>query len=338
MKRNYIILACAAAALLISSCAKISKEGKNDAAKRYFDAWMKINHPEAQRTEPGIYIIDDKPGSGVEIGDLEKYPYAYIEYTVRGLDGTVTTTNDRAISQQIGKYSETGYYGPTVLYRSIGNVSSGLEAMLSTMRVGGERTAVVPGWLNTRTRYNNEEEYLKYESGDDAIYTMKVVDAFKDAAKWQIDSIENYLRHHNMPTDSTTYGFYYIQTQAPEDTSSLGTGVNLVINYTGSLLNGQVFDTTNERIAKDNGVYNSARKYEPMTINVTDEKDKVVMDSGESSSDVIVGFARGLARMKKGEKGIAIFISDLGYQDSGSTSIPGYAPLRFDLEMVGLKD
>ena len=41
--------------------------------------------------------------------------------------------------------------------------------------------------------------------------------------------------------------------------------------------------------------------------------------------------------MKKGEKGIAIFYSNMGYKDQASSNIPAFSPLRFDLEMIGLK-
>ena len=42
-----------------------------------------------------------------------------------------------------------------------------------------------------------------------------------------------------------------------------------------------------------------------------------------------------LKQMKAGEKGLGIFTSDLGYQASGSgSSIPGYAPLVFEIELT----
>lgn len=38
------------------------------------------------------------------------------------------------------------------------------------------------------------------------------------------------------------------------------------LSFTGKMENGVVFDTTDEKVAKDNNVYNEDRKYEPMTI------------------------------------------------------------------------
>ena len=43
------------------------------------------------------------------------------------------------------------------------------------------------------------------------------------------------------------------------------------------------------------------------------------------------GFNKALYGMKPGEQAITVFYSNLGYGTSGSGSIPGYVPLRFDI-------
>lgn len=65
---------------------------------------------------------------------------------------------------------------------------------------------------------------------------------------------------------------------------------NLVkANYTGKLENGQVFDSSEEDIAREAGVYNSEREYNPVEIRV-----------GEGQ--LIPGFENALRGMKEGEK------------------------------------
>jgi FKBP-type peptidyl-prolyl cis-trans isomerase len=50
---------------------------------------------------------------------------------------------------------------------------------------------------------------------------------------------------------------------------------------------------------------------------------------------MITGFALTLWQMKAMEKGVGVFCSNLGYQSSGSgSSIPGYSPLIFEIELV----
>jgi FKBP-type peptidyl-prolyl cis-trans isomerase len=52
-------------------------------------------------------------------------------------------------------------------------------------------------------------------------------------------------------------------------------------------------------------------------------------------SSVIEGFALTIKQMKANEKGIGVFWSPMGYQSSGSgASIPGYAPLVFEIELT----
>jgi FKBP-type peptidyl-prolyl cis-trans isomerase len=56
---------------------------------------------------------------------------------------------------------------------------------------------------------------------------------------------------------------------------------------------------------------------------------------GTDKSTVIAGFAKTLWEMKAMEKGVGVFYSNLGYSYSGSgSSIPGYSPLIFEIEIV----
>ena len=130
-----------------------------------------------------------------------------------------------------------------------------------------------------------------------------------------------------------TTGFYYKQTSAPESDEAFPSDTTIYINYTGKLLNGLVFDTTDERIAKDNGLYNPDKSYTPVSIQWGEEYTDITMGSGSSS--VIDGFARTLWQMKAMESGVSIFYSPLGYGYSGSEpSIPPYSPLIFEIEIV----
>ena len=65
------ILVIAASAALCFSCVRSEQSGINDANKRYFDAWMKINHPDAIRDGLGIYILDETTGKGVKAGNMQ---------------------------------------------------------------------------------------------------------------------------------------------------------------------------------------------------------------------------------------------------------------------------
>ena len=94
-----------------------------------------------------------------------------------------------------------------------------------------------------------------------------------------------------------------------------------------------MFDTTIGDTAKVHRIYSASNTYSPATIKWAADSLSITM--GSSSSSVIQGFSRTLWQMRSMEKGVGVFISDLGYGSNGSgNSIPGYAPLVFEVEMV----
>lgn len=334
MKKLFIL--ASAALVLFSSCEKSGTTGLNDANKNFIDSWLMVNYPDARKEAEGIYVLSETPGTGKAVGSAEDNPYLYLNLTISDLEGNISQTSDVQLAKQIGTYKEHSYLGPSLQFRNELTMVAGLDMMTSSMNVGGVKTALVPGWLNKAVRYKNEKAYMANVSGTDAIYKVEVVDAFKDITKWQIDSIETYIKHEfKHAVDSTKYGFYYIQTQAPTDDTELGSSDKVYINYTGKLLNGMVFDTTDEIIAKDNGIYSSGKKYSKATVTLASEYTDIQLAAeGGSSSKTIDGFSYCLSKMKVGEKGICIFISNLGYEGQSTGSIPAYSPLRFEIEML----
>lgn len=338
MKRLYILL-CAAvlAALATASCAKNDPTGANDANRRYLEAWMKIHHPEASKSGLGIYIIDEKQGNGKEAGASEDFPFAYVSYTETDLEGNVSKTTDEDLSKQIGTYSKGAYYGPVIKLRNSTSMTAGQEIVLNSMRTGGKRKAVIPGWFNTnQVRYDSEEGYLANVTGDDIILTITLHDVIKDITEWQLDSMARYMNRvfHSVP-DSLKYGFYYFRTKEPTDTNSFTSGSTVRINYTGQMLNGKVFDTNDENTAKDWDIYSESKNYNPVTVKMADDYTEIAFSTNSGDTGLIKGFAYCLSRMRTGEKGTCIFFSDLGYEAAGQGSIPSYSPLRFDIEMIG---
>ena len=132
-------------------------------------------------------------------------------------------------------------------------------------------------------------------------------------------------------SDSLKYGFYYQQLEKSAAKDTLKNDTTIYINYTGKLLNGLVFDTTIEKVAKDNGLYKAGNVYKPVPVTMASEYKDIKLDG----SSIIEGFALTIKQMKANEKGIGVFWSPMGYQSSGSgASIPGYAPLVFEIELT----
>ena len=337
--------------LLLSGCAKEAKTQANYANKLYFDAWIHVNHPQAVESGNGIYILNDVPGTGAAWNETRD-GFAYIDFTVTDLDGQVTNTTHERIAQKVGTYAKGNYYGPKIQIVSDDSCPVGLADALVGMRIGGTRTVAIPSWLQTTTRYSKKEEYLDHSTGNnDAIYTITLRKAIPDGMtggianiyRWETDSLEAYVKKNFGPdVDSTAYttdegslkyGFYFQSLTPDPDSTVLNSGSAYSLNYTGRLLNGQVFDTTIADTAKVHGIYDPTRTYEPVQINWADKATDITM--GESETAVKDGFKIAVFKMHLNEKARTAFYSVLGYGYSGTgDQIPGFSPLVFELELM----
>ena len=351
MKKVFSTALYIAAALLLAGCAKTVTPGPNEANKRYFDAWMQLNHPEAEPSGLGIYVLENIDGDGIEV---KEDGFALVDFKITDLEGNISSYTDAQTAKQLGEYSETSYYGPKVWTTHKTTIQAGLGDAIYGMKAGGYKKVIVPSWLMTSKGFDTAQDYLDYYDEDNSssfestMYEIEVKDFTEDINKWQIDSIGRFFKNSKVmvegkpadqvfsgmtAADSVSTGFYYKQISAPVDTTSFDNDTTIYINYTGKLLNGLVFDTTIERVAKDNGLYSASRKYEPVRINWGEEYTKITM--GSDKTTVIGGFALTLWQMRPMEKGVGVFYSNYGYQYSGSgSSIPGYAPLIFEIEIV----
>lgn len=337
MKKSAIHIAILASAVLVCGCAKSASTGPNDASIRYFNAWKAVNYPEAESSDLGSVIIEKTDGNGKEV---EAEGYAITEYVISDLEGNISSYTDEQTARKLGTYSETTYYGPHVMSTGAGYIYSGLAEAIVGMKTGGHIKTAIPSWLMTYSSYETRAEYEKNATeASDCIYDIRIVDFTDDIIQWQKDSIGRYFASHpeifeGMTAADTLEGYsgiYYKQLKEAVDTTSFPTDTTIYINYTGRLLNGMVFDTTIERVAKDNGLYSATKSYSPVSVSWSESPSGITL----SSSSVITGFAVTLWQMRSMEKGIGVFTSNYGYNASGSgSSIPGYSPLIFEIELV----
>lgn len=331
MKFKYSHLAAIAILLSVSGCAVEKESTANDDEKVFLEAWVQVHCPSAKKQGMGIYIIDDKPSENNM--PVKKDGYAFVTYTVRDIEGSIVETTDSLKAQMIGQFNPSSYYGNKVWILRQGAIHRGVYDMLDGMTVGSTRTALIPRWLRTFRTFSSEEEYMNESdnSSSHVIYTVTVHEQTDDINKWQIDSLERFAAKYMEGTDSTMYGFYYKTLKKPVSDKKMPKDTTVYINYTGRLLNGQVFDTTIKDTAKRYNIYSSSKTYEPVSVKVGEELHEIKLND----SGVITGFAKTISMMKAMERGFGVFYSELGYKSSGSGStIPGYAPLLFDVELV----
>jgi FKBP-type peptidyl-prolyl cis-trans isomerase len=120
------------------------------------------------------------------------------------------------------------------------------------------------------------------------------------------DKIADYLQaNKNLNFVKEPSGLYYLEVVAGTGSSPVA-GDSAYVNYTGKFLDGKVFDTN----------ISLGQLY------------------GFIVGQNIIGFDEGVTRMKEGGKSTLLIPSSLAYGTYGSSIIPGYTPLLFDVELV----
>lgn len=329
--------------LLAGACAKKQVSNTGLYAQEYIQKWMEKYHPGISANADGLYILEDTPGNGLEwTGDKD---YILARSTIYTLGGSISSTTDEELSKQLGTYVQGNYYGPK--YQIIGEDYSyaGVDALLSGMRIGGTRKAVIPAWMLTSSRYKTQKEYLDAcTNSTHLIYEITLEGQTDNPEQDAVTFLTNYVHNHygsdiesvSYITDEEADGtFWFISDVSgfkEEDALSENATVN--INYTGKLARtGTVFDTTLEKVAKDAYIFSESKTYEPQSVTLSTTYSDITM--GDSSS-LISGFKGGLSKMHfKGQKATVLFTSQHGYASSGSgNTIPAFAPLIFELEIV----
>lgn len=131
-----------------------------------------------------------------------------------------------------------------------------------------------------------------------------------------------YLADNKITAKPTESGLYYVESKKGNGKKPKA-GDMVKVNYTGRLLNGTVFDTSDEATAKTAGTYHKDRKYEPYEFAV-------------GVGGVIPGWDEGIMMMSVGSKGQLIIPSAIAYGAQGGGPIPPFSPLVFDVELVAV--
>jgi FKBP-type peptidyl-prolyl cis-trans isomerase FkpA len=133
-----------------------------------------------------------------------------------------------------------------------------------------------------------------------------------------------YIADNKINAVTTASGLRYMINQ-PSIKRKPAAGDTVLVNYTGRILNGKVFDSSVAAEAKSAGLEQPGRKYEPIS---------VVVGQGQ----VIPGWDEGLLLLNEGSKATLIIPSDLAYGEKGAgQDITPYSTLIFNMEVVKVK-
>ncbi|MFQ3214349.1 MAG: FKBP-type peptidyl-prolyl cis-trans isomerase FkpA [Marivirga sp.] len=134
-------------------------------------------------------------------------------------------------------------------------------------------------------------------------------------------SIKEYIEENSLSAERTESGLLYVVKEMGKG-SLPESGQTVKVNYTGMLLSGKVFDTSIAADAKEAGMFNEQKTYQPISF---------ALGRGQ----VIRGWDEGLALLPIGSKAQLIIPSELGYGPRGSgAAIPPNAVLVFNVELI----
>ncbi len=135
--------------------------------------------------------------------------------------------------------------------------------------------------------------------------------------------MNKYIAEHNLKTTKTASGLQYVITQ-PGTGPTPAPGDTAVVNYTGRLPNGKIFETSVKEVAiKEKQPMMPGREFAPIRVPV-------------GMSKVIPGWDEGLQLMTKGSKIVLVIPSDIAYGERGMGPIGPYTPIIFEMEMIDI--
>ncbi|MGE0770964.1 MAG: FKBP-type peptidyl-prolyl cis-trans isomerase [Cyclobacteriaceae bacterium] len=139
-------------------------------------------------------------------------------------------------------------------------------------------------------------------------------------------AIDSYLKENNIVAKKTESGLRYVITK-PGRGANIEPGQLVSVNYAGYLLDGTIFDTSIEAVAREKGVFQEGRPYQPYALT-----------AGIGMGGVITGWEEAILLMNKGAK-IRVYIpSTLAYGPrQRSEVIKANSILVFDMELVDVK-
>lgn len=171
-----------------------------------------------------------------------------------------------------------------------------------------------------------QEAYKAWEL--DQIAAIRRKQQRKTVLQLQKDTevIVSYLSENGIVAQSTDSGLHYVIDE-PGRGALPKQGDRVRVDYTGKLLNGGVFDTSLEEIAKARGIYNPQRTYEPIAFQL-------------GAGQVIRGWEEGILLLRQGSRARLFIPSTLAYGDRsvGNGQIPPDSVLVYEVQLVAIQE
>jgi len=293
-----------------------------------FTACTKSEHPGFEKADNGLFYKfykQDEKGVKPKEGDVVRLSLQW----KNSKDSTLYDSKNP-------KFNPTGKtYIEFPLQKS--TFKGSFEDALSMMAVGDSATFLInadsvylstfrakelPPYIQKGSILTFETTLLKITSKDEVekerqkqMEEQKVMMEMRKGE--EAKTLAKYLEDNKVTAKPTDDGLYYIE-KAKGKGGHPSKGDQVKVNYTLSLVDGKVLETTLPDAAKAGGIFDEKRKYEPAQFAI---------------GQLIPGMDEGLLMMSKGSKARLIIPSSIGYGE-GNQGIPPYTTLVFDVELI----
>lgn len=258
----------------------------------------------------------------------------YVKYHKKNKDGAqfvlekIATLNIRYHAQIDGKdsilFESKKQNQPFQIMLREPQVKGDIFDALSTLRQGDSVTFMVnakdfflktnqltelPKGVDSTTWMYFDIGVVKVQTKDEMQKEMEELAKVQEAE--ESTKLQDYLKKNNISVQPSQSGLIYIET-TPGTGAQAVAGKNVKVKYSGQLLDGTVFDSSDKH---------GGEPY-PFTI---------------GKGQVIPGWDEGIALMKKGGKAKLIIPSKLAYGGRSAGQIPAFSTLIFDVELVDVQ-
>lgn len=294
-----------------------------------FSACDKSPYPGYTLSENGVYAkFHKQDGSGVKAqeGDVVKLSLVYKNSKDSVLfDSKSNNPNGTAfIEFPLSKSTFKGSFEDALSLMAVGD-SASFKISADSVYTKTFKAKDLPSYIEKGSMLTFEAKLEKLTTKEDVekerMKKMEEQKALAEVAKVEEPkAIAKYMQENKIKGTPTASGLFYIETVKGKGAKP-GKGSIVKVNYTGRLLDGTVFDTSDEAAAKQAGVYDERRPYKPIEFPL-----------GEGQ--VIPGWDEGISMMSPGAKGKLVIPSAIAYGERGAGPIPPFSPLVFDVELI----
>lgn len=168
------------------------------------------------------------------------------------------------------------------------------------------------------------DDYRAYQMEQFQKQQEAAAERSKEQLKIDAEIIDKYLAENNMTAEKTESGLRYVILEEGKGPKA-DEGDVAKVDFTGKTLDGKVFYTSNENMAKESNVFREGDTYDPLEFTI-------------GAGQMIKGVDEGVALLKEGAKAKFFLPSTLAYGERGAG--PDIQPnqiIMFDVELVDVQ-